>query len=180
MTIDEAIKHFLEVAEQSETRAQNIDSQLTGKAIREYIADCRDCAAKHRQLVDWLVELKDLRANQNDETIFIEQLLKENTQLKEKICNGDLIQIGAIQAELDDAKRLLRLAVDDIYKARQGKCCSICNIPKDNLKRCEVDFDSQDCKFIWKYSDNVEWLLNEGKGTSDLQNERTHNKTFRL
>lgn len=117
MTIDEVIKHFLEVAEQNETRAQNIDSQLTGKAIREYIADCRDCAAKHRQLVDWLVELKDLRANQNDETVFIEQLLKENAQLKEKICNGDLIQIGAIQTELDDAKKLLKFALREIGRA---------------------------------------------------------------
>lgn len=79
-----------------------------------------------------------------------------------------LVAYDALMCDFKEAKQLLRLAVDAIYKARQGECCSICNIPKDDLKRCEVDFDSQDCKFIWKYSDNVEWLLNEGEGTSDL------------
>lgn len=39
MTLDEAIKHCLERAEQ----------------------DCTDCADEHKQLAEWLIELKQFR-----------------------------------------------------------------------------------------------------------------------
>lgn len=43
MTLDEAIKHSLERAEQ----------------------DCTECANEHKQLAEWLVELKELREKLN-------------------------------------------------------------------------------------------------------------------
>lgn len=59
MTIEEAIKHCLETAEQLEERANTPykceDSELQDNA-------CRECAADHRQLAEWLKELKELRA----------------------------------------------------------------------------------------------------------------------
>ena len=55
MTIDEAIKHCLEVAEKEEQFCVQDDrSCLFQKSHAE-------CAADHRQLAEWLTELKELR-----------------------------------------------------------------------------------------------------------------------
>lgn len=57
MTIDEAIKHCLEVAEQKER-----DSAELIDILDELDVDaCEECAADHRQLAEWLTELKELR-----------------------------------------------------------------------------------------------------------------------
>lgn len=59
MTLDEAIKHCLEVAEQNETQAdkwQEEGGEEWGKTTA-----CRECAADHRQLAEWLTELKEAK-----------------------------------------------------------------------------------------------------------------------
>ena len=60
-TLGEAIKHCLEVAEQNETQADKIGRQLIGSAIDKYATDCRECAAEHRQLAEWLTDYKELK-----------------------------------------------------------------------------------------------------------------------
>lgn len=60
MTIDEAIHHCEEVAERYETRAKIIDRRKLGFALENPTA-CHECAADHRQLAEWLKELKELR-----------------------------------------------------------------------------------------------------------------------
>ena len=57
MTLDEAIKHAEEVAE--EKKAQAWEAQLQ----EEYgkVKSCKECAEEHRQLAEWLKELKELR-----------------------------------------------------------------------------------------------------------------------
>lgn len=52
MTIDEAIRHCEEVAENNDGIADTFEYSLKIKA------DCRECAAEHRQLAEWLRELK--------------------------------------------------------------------------------------------------------------------------
>ena len=99
MTIDEAIAHCLEVAEQNETSAityknckeikTNMYEKLTAEKAEN---DCRECAADHRQLAEWLTELKDSRAAQNEQEIFIHELM----------------------GELEEAKRLLKAAIEDV------------------------------------------------------------------
>ena len=61
MTIDEAIKHCLEVAEQNEAKAQKIGVQFLGTTKDREATECRECAADHRQLAEWLTELKQWR-----------------------------------------------------------------------------------------------------------------------
>lgn len=60
LTLDEAIKHCLETVEQLEERAntpyKRKDSELQDNA-------CRECAADHRQLAEWLTELKEWKEN---------------------------------------------------------------------------------------------------------------------
>lgn len=68
LTLDEAIKHCEEVAEQNESSAityknckeinVNMYEKLTAEKAEN---DCRECAADHRQLAEWLRELKEAR-----------------------------------------------------------------------------------------------------------------------
>jgi len=51
MTLDEAIKHAEEVAEQNEWFDKNCLESM----------QCRECAKEHQQLAEWLKELKQLR-----------------------------------------------------------------------------------------------------------------------
>ena len=56
LTLDEAIKHCLEVAEQNDTQAEKWREE-GGEEWGKTTA-CRECAADHRQLAEWLIELK--------------------------------------------------------------------------------------------------------------------------
>lgn len=65
MTIDEAIKHCLEVADKNEIdsitykNCKEIKTNMYEKLLAEKVEnDCKECAADHRQLADWLKELK--------------------------------------------------------------------------------------------------------------------------
>lgn len=70
MTLDEAIKHAEEVAEQNEWFEKNY---LENKG-------CKECAEEHRQLAEWLKELKHLREQ-------VSNLEKPNTEVLDKIRN---------------------------------------------------------------------------------------------
>lgn len=60
MTLDEAIAHALEVAEQNEFETRIYD-ELNRHGDEEYRNNSCQCAADHRQLAEWLTELKELR-----------------------------------------------------------------------------------------------------------------------
>lgn len=53
MTLDEAIKHCEEVAEENEKNAKSINNI--------YKKSCLECASEHRQLAEWLRELKEVK-----------------------------------------------------------------------------------------------------------------------
>ena len=59
MTIDEAIKHCLEVAEENEELSSKFDEWDEWEEADAN--NCRECAADHRQLAEWLTELADLK-----------------------------------------------------------------------------------------------------------------------
>lgn len=56
MTLDEAINHAEEVAEEKEIDIENQDPLFPNN-----IEECKKCAEEHRQLAEWLKELKHLR-----------------------------------------------------------------------------------------------------------------------
>lgn len=58
LTLDEAIKHCLEVAENNEQFASGKWIGSEGEANRQ---ECEQCATDHRQLAEWLTELKESR-----------------------------------------------------------------------------------------------------------------------
>lgn len=57
MTLEEAIKHCEEVAESKKKQVENGDWEKGSPTER----DCHECASEHRQLAEWLKELKKYR-----------------------------------------------------------------------------------------------------------------------
>ena len=60
MTLDEAIKHCLEVAEQNDFETRVYD-ELNKLGNEEYRNNHCQCAEDHRQLAEWLTELKEAK-----------------------------------------------------------------------------------------------------------------------
>lgn len=133
MTLDEAIKHCLEVAEQEEQLSKT-GKWFEGEDWNEKArGQCAECAAEHRQLAEWLMELKDLKAEQNDQYVFIHELM----------------------SELEEAKRLLKLAVTCLNDGGCTKDCDVCT----NLEDCIRE--RHDNSFKWRYTDEVKKLIND-------------------
>ena len=129
LTLDDAIKHCLEVAEQNDTQAEKW--QKEGGEQWGKTTVCRECAADHRQLAEWLMELKDLRAEQNEQYVFIHELM----------------------SELKEAKRLLKLAVEDMNSndfCRKFDSCKVC------AERYSISCEK---KFKWRCTDEVKKLI---------------------
>ena len=106
MTIDEAIKHCLEVAEEQEISVNDKEmySEMLGEDYKGFEEGCQECAAEHRQLAEWLMEYKDLKAEQNDQYVFIHELM----------------------SEFKEAKQLLKLAMEDmkmLYESGKDEGC---------------------------------------------------------
>ena len=59
MTIDEAIKHCLEVAEGLEKKANTYGIKQAYIPKSREAVDCISCAADHRQLAEWLTNYKE-------------------------------------------------------------------------------------------------------------------------
>ena len=59
-TIEEAIKHCEEVAEREQQKGYYANTEANQST--EYGTKCYECAKEHRQLAEWLRELKKYRA----------------------------------------------------------------------------------------------------------------------
>ena len=58
--LDEAIQHCLEVAEQEEEDAVWWDKVHQDGYASQEAKECKECAEEHRQLAEWLKELKNI------------------------------------------------------------------------------------------------------------------------
>ena len=153
-TLGEAIKHCLEVAEQNETQADKIGRQLIGSAIDKYATDCRECAADHRQLAEWLRELKDLREENKVLTSECDRLIKEKGELLSKVSGGDVLRICQLEEQLEKAKRLLKAAVEDMKTLVRCDSVQDCLVCKYQLRDCDG------FAFEWKHMEDVNNLIN--------------------
>ena len=80
MTLEEAIKHAEEVAETNDHLANQYSNKNQNHPVEKWDS-CERCAAEHRQLAEWLKELKSVHdeiddADDEDE-IFIGYLRKK-------------------------------------------------------------------------------------------------------
>lgn len=135
MTIDEAIRHCEEVAGEQQERADSAEliDILDGLDVEA----CKECAADHRQLAEWLRELKELRE------VFSK------------------VDAGAIKPKdyldlLDEwakARKLLKAAVEGLDNCADKCICDYCD------SRCP--FYNFGCVSGWKHRDEALALIGE-------------------
>lgn len=135
MTIDEAIRHCEEVAERYETRAKIIDRRKLGFALENPTA-CHECAADHRQLAEWLMELKELKNSVGAVKL---KDMKEALELIREYKSENIAQKKMIA----EYKRLLKAAVEDF----------------DEIHSYLSEPYSHICEKRWRYADEALKLI---------------------
>lgn len=144
MTLDEAITHCLEVAEENDLAAKTYEllAENNHNAYERLTAEtnssrCAECAADHRQLAEWLKDYKDLknsigavRLNNMTEALKLIRAYKAENITQKKL--------------IAEYKRLLKAAVEDIHKTyhHRDECCDICK----NKQTCTIN-----CAFVWQH-----------------------------
>lgn len=109
MTIDEAISHALEVAGEQQERADSAEliDILDGLDVEA----CKECAADHRQLAEWLTDYKKLRS-----IVDACNILAVDAFAVENLCK-----------ELKEAKQLLKSAISEWpFVCEWGECGEHC------------------------------------------------------
>lgn len=156
MTIDEAIAHCLEVAEQNEAKAQKIGVQFLGTIKDREATECRECAADHRQLAEWLTELKDLREENKVLISECDRLIKEKGELLKK------------SEQIAKYKSLLKAAVEDIqdmlYQVDSVTVCTHC------IHTNATCYGGSDCEHEakWTHLDEALALIGEDGEQNDI------------
>ena len=146
MTLDEAIKHCLEVAEEQEKEAE-----YHRECHKKYYEkDCRECAADHRQLAEWLTELKELRNSIGAVKL---KDMKEAVELLQEL-NAENDQLTS---QLLEAKRLLKSAVNDIKDVADNGSCNHCIF---NSMYAQGSCCMDGC-YKWRYADEVLALIGD-------------------
>ena len=151
-TLDEAIKHCLEVAEQNDTQADKWQEE--GGEEWGRTTACRECAAEHRQLAEWLTELKDLREENKVLTRDCLRLIKSNDKLRKKL------------KQIAEYKRLLKMAVEDLNATvaevyNGGVICKCCKWESQIGECCCPGDGGCDTDYRWRYADEAQKLLND-------------------
>lgn len=111
MTIDEAIEERLKVIKVQEKLYEESYSDES----KEIIKNATD---NDRQLAEWLTELKDLREENKVLTSECDRLIKEKGELLSKVSGGDVLRICQLEEQLEEAKRLLKAAVEDFSEVK--------------------------------------------------------------
>jgi hypothetical protein len=98
MTLDEAIKHAEEVADKKEREKKKWERWLKNdsdyRAVAEKVS-CELCAEEHRQIAEWLKELKQLR----EQTGWI--------PVSERMPNFNDIVLASTDSDYDELKVVL-------------------------------------------------------------------------
>ena len=174
MTIDEAISHALKVAERYERMEDSHDDKLK--------EECLQCAADHRQLAEWLTELKELSLQIAAPRLdSIEEYHYELAKCKTAFwsCNKRCMdaqeqyrrkadELRKAQEQIAEYKRLLKAAVEDMYNSVNDVHCKYCS--KWHTDQCQGT-SHLDCyienKFKWRYADEALKLIGEDGGNDD-------------
>lgn len=93
MTIDEAIKHAEIVAEANKS------------------ANCIECAEEHQQLADWLKELKALRKEKENNTIF--SIPYNLGEVRYKIIDDDIVPITITEIHFEKNETKIKYEIED-------------------------------------------------------------------
>lgn len=143
LTLDEAIKHCLEVAEENYELADKFDAWDEWE--ESDANNCRECAADHRQLAEWLTDYKKLKATYKHISEWNRKLIDHK--------NDAVCKWGECNEQLKEAKRLLKLAVEDFDMGMTTD--DMCNVCKFAFGHCTGK------KCTWRYADEALKLIGE-------------------
>ena len=137
MTLDEAIKHAEEVANVCESEASKYDMT---DAYENYVA-CQDgkCAKEHRQLAEWLKELKQLKKQtktghwiDHSHEEYVVNVLRED---KDLICK-ELAKLLKLTRNQSDIKALRYEILDNgeeiVTVEWEGGCRKVVGVSMDS------------------------------------------------
>lgn len=146
LDIDAAIKHCEEVATEKEDNAR-------WKLTPTFQEECIQCAADHRQLAEWLTELKQWRRVYG---------ICPNYEMCIPECKE------GYNAQIAEYKRLLKAAVEDFAKLdRENAKNKNCMMPEMDCADCPLSWDSVDDRVepchSWRYANEAKKLLNDEK-----------------
>ena len=138
LTLDEAIKHYLEVAEENEELSSKFDEwDDWEKADAD---NCRECAADHRQLAEWLTELKQWRRVYGVCPSY-------------EMCIPECRE--GYNAQIAEYKRLLKAAVNDMKDVADNGSCNHCIF---NSMYAQGSCCMDGC-YKWRYADEALKLI---------------------
>lgn len=158
LTLDEAIKHCLEVVKKNEQAKKDGNLWID----TEY----EDCCADHRQLAEWLTELQELRSQIEAPRLgSIEEYHYELAKCKAAFwsCNRRCMdaeeqyrrkadELRKAQEQIAEYKRLLKAAVEDMNSNNICFDINACNVcTEKNCISCDT--------FHWRYTDEALKLI---------------------
>ena len=141
MTLEEAIIHAEEIALQKDTEAEEHNPRYTG-----LIRECKECAAEHRQLAEWLKELKERREKDVPDTNVGDMISRQTVRYKLAALVNEFEEILSHirEREVDDSVCGL-CEYDGAYIGQSGDWCNEC-----------PGFEKDDC-FKLKEKYRKEW-----------------------
>ena len=105
-------------------------------------------------------ELKDLREENKVLLSECDRLIKEKGELLNKVSGGDVLRICQLEEQLEKAKRLLKVAVEDMNSNNICFDINACNVcAEKNCILCGT--------FHWRYTDEAERLIGEEEQSYD-------------
>lgn len=178
MVLDEAIKQQMDFAKMNEYNSKSYKDSYSKECYQKY-------SAEHRQLAEWLTELKELR-----KLTVINPIIAGYNEVYEKLIKGDIEESNdkdllktAVETlenvmpkyrrlseenqkqkeQIAEYKRLLKAAVKDMTGMQFGKECKVCGknllpneCPIHNNVACILEKD-----FKWRYADEALALIRE-------------------
>ena len=128
MTLEEAIKHCEEVAKENDDSAKEFYrvSKLETHPDRKYAEDvyveCKKCAAEHRQLAEWLKELKKRRAKDDElgRDVFDTISRQAAIDIITAYPHGDVWNVENMESMVYEIKNLPPAQPDVEYISRQA------------------------------------------------------------
>jgi DNA repair ATPase RecN len=185
MTLDEAINHCIEVAEDNDLAAgtydllaennHNLYEKLTAESNSKR---CTEFAGFNRQLAEWLTELQELKLQIKAPRLgSIEEYHYELARCKAAFwsCNRRCMnaeeqyrrkadELRKAQEQIAEYKRLLKAAVKDFSKLdRENAKNKNCMMPEMDCADCPLSWDSVDDRVdpchSWRYADEALKLI---------------------
>lgn len=102
-------------------------------------------------------ELKELREENKVLISECDRLIKEKGELLSKVSGGDVLRICQLEEQLEEAKRLLKLAVEDA-NAEAESLCAFCK-HNDLVDGCPYIESYSECEYKWRYTDEALKLI---------------------